>query len=122
MSKSILETITEEVANHFVLMEEQNALQCVLDALRSGDFYAELKLEPNMVNQSKYYYEPHRGMNEVKKILDDRIAIMDEMAECLKMSLKIIRRHENPELPGSAELRSISAIIDLYEEMKGEIK
>jgi len=50
--------------------------------------------------------------------VDLRLALMDGMAEALKMSLDIIRKHENPELPGSAELRSISAIIDLYEDMK----
>ena len=40
------------------------------------------------------------------------IAAAPEMLEALIDAYKIIRRHENPDLPGSAELRSIKALIE----------
>jgi hypothetical protein len=66
----------------------------------------------------------HNGIEvlitRVKRQRESERALLDEMAGALKEAKKIIERHEDSNLPGSAELRLINKTIVSYNKMKEE--
>ena len=80
-------------------------------------------LKVNVDERGYYSINPREGGLTIARldILDpyspvaaayaDLFATAPDMLEALEDAYKIIRRHENPDLPGSAELRAIKSII-----------
>ena len=82
--ESLFDSIVKQTSECWNEVNEISAISCILEAIKSGDFYKQIQRKSDLTLSEKYIYKPYAGMEELKNKNEKLQQLNAEMLEELK--------------------------------------